>query len=306
MIFAPRSCPSSPGFAMTTRMGRVTVGQYRPVKLTVVGCSPAWPNPGGAQSGYLLEGPGRVLLDCGPGVLARLRADGGWPQLDAIVITHFHLDHWGDLVPWVWGTMFGLGRDDTPPELWVPPSGRERLALLGGQLGREDMFERTFRVQAYAEGNPFSAGGLDLSAVRVPHYTLETYGLRVSNGRKSLAYSGDSGPSERLGELARGVDLFLCEATLNHGDSDGEPRGHLSADEAVQAFAASGAGRLLLTHRPAELPLEPGLEQAYDGLELYVGEPMVPPQPPPLRADAAEPRAPAPGEARLRRTAGEG
>ena len=48
-------------------------GQYRNVKLTVVGSSPAWPNPGGAQSGYLIEGPGRLLLDCGPGVLARLR-----------------------------------------------------------------------------------------------------------------------------------------------------------------------------------------------------------------------------------------
>ena len=43
------------------------------VKLTVVGCSPAWPNPGGAQSGYLVNGSGNLLLDCGPGVLARLR-----------------------------------------------------------------------------------------------------------------------------------------------------------------------------------------------------------------------------------------
>ncbi len=59
------------------------------MKLTVVGCSPAWPNPGGAQSGYLLEGPGRLLLDCGPGVLARLRSNGknGWPDVDAIAIT---------------------------------------------------------------------------------------------------------------------------------------------------------------------------------------------------------------------------
>ncbi|MGH3131276.1 MAG: MBL fold metallo-hydrolase, partial [Gaiellaceae bacterium] len=73
------------------------------MKLRVVGCSPAWPNPGGAQSGYLLEGEGSLLLDCGPGVLARLRESTHWPALDAIAITHFHLDHWGDLVPWVWG-----------------------------------------------------------------------------------------------------------------------------------------------------------------------------------------------------------
>ena len=80
------------------------------MKLTVAGCSPAWPNPGGAQSGYLLEsGGGRLLLDCGPGVLARLRESEPWPDLGAIAITHWHLDHWGDLVPWVWGQMFGPG-----------------------------------------------------------------------------------------------------------------------------------------------------------------------------------------------------
>src|ERR671938_1519848 len=104
----------------------------RKMKVTVVGCSPAWPNPGGAQSGYLVEGTGRLLLDCGPGVLARLREDhGGWPQVDAVVITHFHLDHWGDLVPWIWGCMFGLGRDVGPTELWVQSDGAEQLRAFG-------------------------------------------------------------------------------------------------------------------------------------------------------------------------------
>src|SRR4029077_15391817 len=98
------------------RGGRV--GQTVRVKLTVIGCSPAWPNPGGAQSGYLVEGDGRLLLDCGPGVLARLRAAaGGWPAVDAVVITHFHLDHWGDLVPWIFGANFGPGRGIPKPEL---------------------------------------------------------------------------------------------------------------------------------------------------------------------------------------------
>jgi ribonuclease BN (tRNA processing enzyme) len=85
-----------------------------------------------------------------------------------------------------------------------------------------------------------------------------------------LAYSGDSGPSERLADVARGADLFICEATLERGELDGEPRGHLSAEEAVEAFEASGAGRLLLTHRPKELPLDSGLEQAYDGMIVEV------------------------------------
>ena len=243
------------------------------MKLTVVGCSPAWPNPGGAQSGYLLEGPGRLLLDCGPGVLARLRqsySENGWPEVDAIAITHFHLDHWGDLVPWVWGTMFGLGRDRKRPELWLPPGGREELAAFGTRFGTPDMFVRAFEPHEYAEGEPFTAAGLELTPLSLPHYTLQTFGFRVSNQRRTLAYSGDSGPSERLSALAAGVDLFLCEATLETGDSEGQPRGHLSADEAVSAFEASGAKRLVLTHRPHELGLADGLEQAQDGLELEV------------------------------------
>jgi ribonuclease BN (tRNA processing enzyme) len=246
-------------------------GQYRNVKLTVVGSSPAWPNPGGAQSGYLIEGPGRLLLDCGPGVLARLRelySSNGWPRVDAIVVSHFHLDHWGDLVPWVWGLMVGPARDEEPPELWVPPGGREELQALGSRLGKPDMFEQTFRLREFVEDEPFTAAGLEVRALQLPHYTLQTFGFRVTNGTRSLAYSGDSGPSERLSELARGCDLFLCEATLERPELDGEPRGHLSADEAVAAFEASGARRLLLTHRPRELPVDSGLELAYDGLEV--------------------------------------
>jgi ribonuclease BN (tRNA processing enzyme) len=66
------------------------------------------------------------------------------------------------------------------------------------------------------------------------------------------------------------VDLFVCEATLLRGELDGEPRGHLALDEAVAAFQRSGAKRLLVTHRPQELPADAGFEYAYDGLEISV------------------------------------
>jgi len=59
-------------------------------------------------------------------------------------------------------------------------------------------------------------------------------------------------------------------ATLLRGELDGEPRGHLALDEALGAFEMSGAKRLLLTHRPAELPSNGGFEFAYDGLELTI------------------------------------
>jgi ribonuclease BN (tRNA processing enzyme) len=240
------------------------------MRLTVIGCSPAWPNPGEAHSGYLVEDDGRLLLDCGPGVLGKLRErDGGWPRVDAIVVTHWHLDHWGDIVPWVWGRMFGLGHDTDQPELWVPPGGVDELTGFGRRFGTTTMFEDTFLLNEYTDGVPFeTAAGFRVTPRRVPHYTLETYALRVTNSGGALAYSGDAGPSEQLVEAARNADLFLCEATLADGSLDGRPRGHLSAEEAVAAFEASGARRLLLTHRPRELALDPGLEQADGGLEV--------------------------------------
>jgi ribonuclease BN (tRNA processing enzyme) len=267
---------------MTTRIFRATmlvslladydrrVDARRTLKLHVVGCSPAWPNPGGAQSGYVLEGSGRLLMDCGPGVLARLRDEEGWPRVDAIAITHFHLDHWGDLVPWVWGSLYGLGHDLPRVELWLSPTGAQQLSEFGERFGWPDMFERVFDLRSYEEGAPFRAAGFDVLPLRLPHYTLETYGFRVTNGDKTLAYSGDSGPSDQLAELAREADLFVCEATLLTGDADGQPRGHLSLEEVQAAFDASGAKRLLITHRPHELPTEDGYEVAYDGLDIEV------------------------------------
>jgi ribonuclease BN (tRNA processing enzyme) len=240
------------------------------VRLTVIGSSPAWPNPGGAHSGYLVEDSKRLLLDCGPGVLPRLREMEGWPKIDAVAITHFHLDHWGDLVPWVWGTMYRNEGREVHPALLVPPAGRNRLEDIGSRLGFPDMFERTFHMSEYEPGIPFTVGDLAVTATRVPHYTLETYAFRVESHGSVLAYSGDSAPSGELVKAARDADLFVCEATLLSGELDGEPRGHLSLEEAIDAFEASRAKRLLVTHRPCELPDPEGYELAYDGLELDV------------------------------------
>ena len=235
--------------------------------MIVVGCSPAWQNPGGAQSGYLVEGSGRLLLDCGPGVLPRLREQEGWPHVDAIVITHFHLDHWGDLVPWAFGAMYGPGSKVPRPTLYVPPDGEAELAEFADKLGVEGMFAAAFDVREYVEDEPFEAAGLEVTAIRVPHYLLRTHALRVTDGERTLAYSGDSAPSPKLAEVARDADLFLCEATLREsreGSPDGL-RGHLSAEEAIDAFRASGARRLVIIHRPEELPLAEDIERAADG-----------------------------------------
>ena len=240
------------------------MGKYTAVKLTVIGSSPAWPNPGSAHSGYLVEGRGTLLLDCGPGVLARLR-ERAQEDVEAIAITHFHLDHWGDLVPWAWLSIYGPG-ERRRPDLWLPPGGIEEVTSFEANWGTPGMFEQAFEAREYAPGEPFRAAGLELEARPVPHYGHGAHGFRVTDGRRTLAYSGDSGPGEELAELAHGADLFVCEATLASADRDGEPRGHLSAEEA----AAAADGALLLTHRPVELPAPNGVPVAYDGLVVEI------------------------------------
>ena len=195
-------------------------------------------------------------------MLARLRLEEDWPRVDAIVVSHFHLDHSGDLVPWLWGHLMGPVVDTRGPDLWLPPEGHDWFEPYAPQ------FDEAFTVAEYAERTPFEAAGLSVTPFRVPHFTQPTWALRVEGDDRVLAYSADTGPSSALEEAARGADLFLCEATLDGPDRD--PRGHLRADEAVAAAEAAGAKRLLLVHRPAELAAPDGVEVAHDGLVVDV------------------------------------
>lgn len=241
------------------------------MRLTVIGCSPAWPNPGQAHAGLLVEGAGSVLLDCGPGVLSVLRARAaGWPHVDAIVLSHLHLDHCGDVIGWLWGGVAGAAKGLPLPELWVAADQREALVKLAAALGDFGMLARTFPVRTYTPGEPARVAGFELTAIPMEHYTMPTCGLRLTDpgSGAALAYSADTGPTEALVRLARNADLLVCEATLPDGAEEGELRGHLSAAEAVAAFTASRAKRLLLTHRPVELPAPAGVEMATPGLVI--------------------------------------
>ncbi|HSK15139.1 MAG TPA: MBL fold metallo-hydrolase [Gaiellaceae bacterium] len=250
--------------AITTRIFLVMVRQYMDVRLTVIGSSPAWPNPGSVQSGYLVEAQGTLLLDCGAGVLGRLRELSLYPQ--AIAITHFHLDHWGDLVPWAWLNAYGPQEHRIDCALWLPPGGRRELADFAARWGTADMFESGFELREFEPDVPFATAGFVVEARRLPHYTLTSYGFRVTCDGRTLAYSGDSAPTEELAALAVGADLFLCEATLADGAAEGWPRGHLSVAEAL----AAADGPTLLTHRPVELPTPDGVPVARDGLVVEV------------------------------------
>jgi ribonuclease BN (tRNA processing enzyme) len=232
------------------------------MKLTVLGRSPARPNPGEACAGYLVEGGGsRVLVDAGPGVVAQLLRRTQPTDLDAVVISHMHTDHFLDLVtlryayPWM---------EVAPRRLRVvlPPGSRDQLRDIARGAGFPEFFDRSFEVEEHDGQGPIeiasSSGGLRLDPMETKHF-IPTWGFRVTargegeSTDRLLAYSADSAPCPTLHDLADGAALFLCEAALRSLEEDSaEPngRGHLLPSEAGAAAQAAGVERLLLTHLP--------------------------------------------------------
>ena len=224
--------------------------------LTVLGAGPAGPNPGGANSGYLLrEGDQAVLVDCGAGIAGRLARHVAPNRLHGVVISHFHPDHYFDLVALYYQLKYGEARpSELPPLLpvFVPPGGREFLRRFAAVIAEKSaMFGDVFDVREYAPGVETLIGGLSFTFVRVQHYVL-SHAMRVRSSRGALlVFSSDVAPCAELVEAARDADLFLCESAMldaSNDDPDPARRGHMSAREAGDAARVAGAQRLLITH----------------------------------------------------------
>jgi ribonuclease BN (tRNA processing enzyme) len=213
------------------------------MRITVLGKSPAWQDAGGACSGYLIEGGGvRVLLDCGPGVFAKLRSVAGYVEIDAVVISHLHADHVNDLVPFASALRYGTRRE-IPPRLIAPPGAPEVLASLceGGSM-RPEHIDGAFALEVYDPAGTVELGGLRVRFRPVPHF-IPCNAVEVLDGAARLTYSADCGPNDALVDFAQGTALLLVEATLPAPDE-----GHLTPFEAGEHAARAGAARCVLTH----------------------------------------------------------
>ena len=134
--------------------------------LTILGSSTAVPNPGGVCSGYLLRsGEASLLVDCGSGTVGRLRQHLSPERLWAVVISHWHADHYFDLIPLFYALRFGPQRPLALGEklpLFVPPGGKAHLRRLGRLVdGSESMLNRHFDVREYTADREYSIGGFD-------------------------------------------------------------------------------------------------------------------------------------------------
>lgn len=253
------------------------------MELTILGGSAAAPNPGDASSGYLVtSGETALLLDCGSGVVARLRARIDERDLSAVVISHLHSDHTLDLIalryalkyaPYRDGSRPGAGRPPVP--LYLPPGGvaflrgLEAVFEAGNELGQDfwgDVFAlREYGPQLEESAAPLTVGALTIRFAPMRHY-IPVWAMRLEEAGtgRVLTYSADTGPQAPLAEFAVGSDLFLCEATLLQQPAGQDPAhyGHLTAREAGQIATVAGVRRLVLTHLWHELGFDRSLAAA--------------------------------------------
>jgi ribonuclease BN (tRNA processing enzyme) len=223
------------------------------VRITVLGKSPAWQDADGACSGYLVEGGGqRLLLDCGPGVFAKLRRFVDYLEIDAVVISHLHADHILDLVPFASGLRYTPRGHLARPRLLAPPGAPAQLAALCTATGMSaEHIETAFAVSVYDPVHTTAIGGLQVRFTAVPHF-VPCHAVELADGAARFTFSADCGPNDAVCELARDTDLLLIEATLPHAEEGGE-RGHLTPAEAGEHGAKANARRLVLTHFSDEL-----------------------------------------------------
>jgi len=180
-----------------------------------------------------------------------------------VLVSHGHPDHCADLNPLLRARAM---RDEPPPGLPVlaPPG------VLGPVLAldRPGVLDDAIALREFTPGDRLEVGPFGVSSWLLPHW-VPNAGLRLEAGGQVLAYTGDSGPSPLLTELARGAGVFLAEAT-NPWQLTGSEASYLStARQAGEVAREAGAGRLVLTH------LWPGTdpgEAVRAAAEGYLGE----------------------------------
>ena len=205
------------------------------------------------------------MIDGGNGVFSKLRRFRDYVDVDAVVISHLHADHFLDLVPYSYALTYAPRQQPVPVDRWpgtdnparprliAPRGAREVFRRVVGAWGNEDLIEKAFALEEYEPHAVVEIGPIRLHFQEVPHFT-ETFAIDVtsSNGSGRFTFGADCSPTEELVQAAHGTDLLLIEATLPRPERTGK-RGHLTPAEAGEHARRAGARRVVLTHISDEL-----------------------------------------------------
>jgi len=223
------------------------------LSVTVLGCCGSFPGAGGACSGYLVDdGTTRLWLDAGSGTMANLQTHVSLDQVDALVLSHEHPDHWQDLEGLVIALKHVTGATGFP--VYAPAGLRDRTY---------HPTEPWLSWHDVTDGDRVEVGTLSLTFSRTDHGP-ETLAVRVDGAGGALGYSADTGPGWSLEALGGGLDLALCEATIPISE-EGKLQ-HLSARQAGSCARDAGVRHLVLTHLWPTL--EPEASRS-DGAEAF-------------------------------------
>ena len=245
------------------------------MKLTIAGSGDAFGSGGRLNTCFLLEtAKATLLVDCGASAMPALKKQGIDPnRIEAIVLSHLHGDHFGGLPFLLLDAQF-LSRREQPLLIAGPPGTRARLdALLEVFFPKStgSKWRFAWRVEEIAVGIETDLLGHSLSTVEVIHQSgAPSTAVRVSDGEKIFAYSGDTEWTDALGPMAANADLFICEC---YGYA-GKIAGHITWEILKSRLADLGAKRTMVTHmnpsvldRLEELKAA-GVLIAADGLRL--------------------------------------
>jgi len=233
------------------------------------------------QAGLLVawgEGPGgsRILLDTGSGldIVRVLIAAGCEPaEVCDIFVSHQHTDHVGGLEPLLlWSIITTLRKQGRRPNDETRVYAERRVLAGIEQLfgavatAVPRLFGDKLRWVEATDGEPLELrGDARLTMFLVDHEPIDggAMGCVIERDGSRLVYSGDTRPTSRLIEAARGVDVLVHESGgLDVQAAEIHRLGHSTAGDAGRVAAAAGVGRLILTHLPADRLAEPMLAEA--------------------------------------------
>jgi ribonuclease BN (tRNA processing enzyme) len=254
------------------------------MKLTILGSGTSVPHPERAASAYWLEtSKGTLLLDISADTAHRMAQEGlDWPNLDAIWISHFHLDHMGGLTPFLFGMKWApQTQNRTKPLRIYGPHGLRRIVEAVDDSNNYRLFEQSFPVEIIEVGPDADFEifpGITARTFSTPH-TTESLALRLKDeDSKFFVYTSDTGFSEDLVPFAKNTDLLLMECSYRRNKS---VQKHLELADAMRLAQECAPKKLVLTHLYAEWDqvdlvaearsLWPGETiEAKDGLQLEI------------------------------------
>src|ERR1044072_6020351 len=242
------------------------------MRLTVLGSGTSVPHPRRSASAHWVEAEGgTLLLDCSGPAVHRMAEEGlDWANLDAVWVSHFHLDHGGGLAPFLFGTKYApQTRERRKPFNIFGPRGTEKLLRRFDEAYDYGLFEQPFPVEV-SEVAPRAEfellPGLRAATFSTPH-TSESLALRLTDaGGTSLVYTSDTGFTEALAGFARATNLFLMECSFFRSKP---VKLHLELEEAMRLARQSGARRVMLAHLYPEWD---GVDIEAEAKRLWEGE----------------------------------